>query len=185
LGISAIGIVIARGGLVPSKITALGIEFGESDQRALLRMLAAVVLYFLFAFVIYATSDFVIWRTTLGRAVATQTDYVPGTGLFWTLRDFAISRLSRSLEVLTNPEAIHEARALLAEQIGTFTLQRVEENGKVSYKANGMIDFFGDEAFTELSGAGARITRWRPRFGSVLGLQHDRYAPTGHPIRWK
>ena len=31
----------------------------------------------------------------------------------------------------------------------------------------------------------ARIIRWRPRFGSVLGLQHDPYAPTGHPIRWK
>jgi len=31
-------------------------------------------------------------------------------------------------ELLTNPKAIHEARALLAEQVGKFTLERVEEN---------------------------------------------------------
>ena len=72
------------------------------------------------------------------------------------LRTFAVSRLTRLRELLTNPGAIHEARALLAEQIGKFTLERVEENGKVSFKANGNIDFFGEEALTQLSGAGGQ-----------------------------
>jgi hypothetical protein len=69
LGVSAIGIVIAKSGLVPSKITALGIECGPSDQRALLKMFTAIVLYFLLAFVIYAISDLVAWRTSFHQAV--------------------------------------------------------------------------------------------------------------------
>ena len=59
-------------------------------------------------------------------------------------------------ELLTNPKAIHEARALLAEQVGKFTLERVEENGALSFKANGNIDFFGEEAFTRVGGAGGQ-----------------------------
>src|SRR5436190_12676227 len=82
----------------------------------------------------------------------------PGPGLLQEkleeLRTFAVSRLTRLRELLTNPGAIHEARVLLAEQIGKFTLERVEENGKVSFKANGNIDFFGEEAFTRVGGAG-------------------------------
>jgi site-specific DNA recombinase len=72
------------------------------------------------------------------------------------LRVFAISRLKRLRDVLTDPKAIHEARALLAERVGKFTLERISENGEVSFKANGEIDFFGEEAFTQLSGAGGQ-----------------------------
>jgi hypothetical protein len=72
------------------------------------------------------------------------------------LRTFAVSRLTRFRELLANPAAIHEARALLAEQIGNFTLERVQENGKISFKANGNIDFFGEEALTRVNGAGGQ-----------------------------
>ncbi len=72
------------------------------------------------------------------------------------LRAFAISRLDRLRDVLADPKAIHEARALLAERVGKFTLERVFENGEVSFKANGEMDFFGEEAFTRLSGAGGQ-----------------------------
>ena len=72
------------------------------------------------------------------------------------LQTFAVSRLARLRELLTNPKVIHEARALLAEQIGKFTLERVEENCKVSFKANGNIDFFGEEALTRMGGAGGQ-----------------------------
>ena len=47
LGASAIGIVIVKTGLVPSKISALGIEFSQTDQRSLLLAIAAVISYFL------------------------------------------------------------------------------------------------------------------------------------------
>jgi site-specific DNA recombinase len=72
------------------------------------------------------------------------------------LRTFAVSRLTRLRELLTNPAAIHEARALLAEQIGKFTLERVSDGGKISFKANGQIDFFGEEALTRVDGAGGQ-----------------------------
>ena len=72
------------------------------------------------------------------------------------LRTFAVLRLTRLRELLTNPAAIHEARALLAEQIGKFTLERSEEDGKVSFKANGNIDFFGEEVLTRVGGAGGQ-----------------------------
>jgi site-specific DNA recombinase len=72
------------------------------------------------------------------------------------LRTFAVARLTRLRELLPNPTAIHEARALLAEQIGKFKLERVEENGRVSFKANGNIDFFGEEVLTRVDGAGGQ-----------------------------
>ena len=62
LGVSAIGIIIAKSGLVPSKISALGIDFDRADQTAILRMLSGVAVYFLVAFVIYASSDLIAWR---------------------------------------------------------------------------------------------------------------------------
>jgi hypothetical protein len=64
-------------------------------------------------------------------------------------------------DVLAKPTAIHEARALLAQQIGKFTLERVSEGGKTSFKADGQIDFFGEDAFTHVDGAGGlnRTTR--------------------------
>ena len=69
LGVSALGIVIAKSGLVPSKINALGIEFDHADQRALLKMLSAIVTYFLIAFLIYAASDLVAWRIAFHHSV--------------------------------------------------------------------------------------------------------------------
>ena len=80
------------------------------------------------------------------------------------LRTFAVSRLNRLRELLTNPSAIHEARALLAEQIGKFTLERVSENGEISFKANGQIDFFGEEALHAWMVPGARIELATPAF---------------------
>ncbi len=43
-----------------------------------------------------------------------------------------------------------------------FTLERVDENGKVSFKANGNIDFFGEEALTRVGGAGGGKWTERP-----------------------
>jgi hypothetical protein len=60
-------------------------------------------------------------------------------------------------ELLADPKAIHEPRVLLAEQVGKFTMERLSENGEVSFKANRKIDFFGEEAFTQLSGAGGPV----------------------------
>ena len=50
------------------------------------------------------------------------------------LRTFAVARLTSLRELLAYPAAVHEARALLAEQIGKFTLEQVVEGGKLVSK---------------------------------------------------
>lgn len=70
LGVSAIGILMVETGLVPTKISALGIEFSLAERAALLKALAAVVIYFLAAFFLYAGSDFLAWRLSLYSAVS-------------------------------------------------------------------------------------------------------------------
>jgi len=62
MGVSIVGITIVKAGLVPSKISALGIEFQPVHQNSLLTILALINLYFLVAFVIYSVSDFLSWR---------------------------------------------------------------------------------------------------------------------------
>ena len=72
------------------------------------------------------------------------------------LRTLAVERLTQLRGLLTNPSAIHEARALLAEQVGKFTLERVQQDGKIVFRANGSIDFFGEDASTRVDGAGGQ-----------------------------
>jgi site-specific DNA recombinase len=65
------------------------------------------------------------------------------------LRTFAVSRLTDLRRLLAKPENIHEARAMLANQIGNITL--VPNEG--GYVAQGSVDFFGDTGL-RVSGAG-------------------------------
>jgi hypothetical protein len=66
---SAIGIIVARTGLIPTKITTLGIEFNAANLSSLLWVVAIIVGYFWFAFLIYSFSDVFSWRITLRTTV--------------------------------------------------------------------------------------------------------------------
>jgi CspA family cold shock protein len=68
LGISAIAITLVKVGLVPTKISALGIEFSSFDQQALVRATTVAIAYFVVAFAIYAVSDFFLWRKAFDKA---------------------------------------------------------------------------------------------------------------------
>jgi hypothetical protein len=74
LGVSIIGITIARTGLVPSKISALGVEFSQGDQKAVLGILGVVVGYFLIAFAIYSVADFIAWMSRRRDALQQSLD---------------------------------------------------------------------------------------------------------------
>lgn len=67
LGISLLGIALKEAGLVPSKISGLGIEFQSANQQALLSIVAIVIVYFLVAFIIYAASDYLAWRLAISK----------------------------------------------------------------------------------------------------------------------
>ena len=55
--VSFIGLLVSRVGLLPSKIEAFGAEFPSVDQRWLLFTCAALIVYFLLGFTIYAITD--------------------------------------------------------------------------------------------------------------------------------
>jgi len=66
---SILGITVVKTGFIPTKISALGIDFAKTDQNSLLLVLGSIILYFLIAFVIYGTSDFLMWRLTYSRVL--------------------------------------------------------------------------------------------------------------------
>ena len=65
LAASVVGVTMVKTGLVPEKISALGVELSKVNQRSLLIVLASMTLYFLIAFILYASSDFLAWRLSL------------------------------------------------------------------------------------------------------------------------
>jgi hypothetical protein len=62
LAASSIGILVSIAGLVPTRISALGVDLSLSQQRNFALVMALVVSYFLAAFVTYGLSDFFLWR---------------------------------------------------------------------------------------------------------------------------
>lgn len=69
LGVSMVAITLVKTGLVPSKISALGIEFTKTDQKSLLSIVALITAYFVVAFTIYALADFIAWRLAFRAAL--------------------------------------------------------------------------------------------------------------------
>ena len=83
LGISLLGIALVKAGLIPSKISGLGIEFQIADQQALLSIVASLIFYFFVAFISYAASDFLAWKLSISKqaiekAIASYEDDLHG-----------------------------------------------------------------------------------------------------------
>jgi hypothetical protein len=64
LTLGLLAIVVAKAHVVPTRISALGVEFTETNQKTLLVLTAAVLVYLLLEFAIYAFFD--IGRTGVG-----------------------------------------------------------------------------------------------------------------------
>ena len=61
LGISAISFLITKMSIVPTKISALGIELSETNQQSILGLLIVSMLYYFIGFIFYSSSDFYRW----------------------------------------------------------------------------------------------------------------------------
>ncbi len=59
---SIVGILVSSAGLVPTRISALGIDLSLREQGGFTLLVMFVVLYFLGTFVLYGTSDYFVWR---------------------------------------------------------------------------------------------------------------------------
>ena len=70
LGVSLLGIAMVKAGIVPKKISALGIDLELANQRALLYLVSFVTVYFILAFSIYAASDYIAWRKRVTKYYA-------------------------------------------------------------------------------------------------------------------
>jgi len=64
---NSLGFVMIKVGVIPTKISALGIEFSLSDQRALLAFTALLIGYFLISFLLYSATDLIAWRIAISR----------------------------------------------------------------------------------------------------------------------
>jgi hypothetical protein len=52
-----IGVLVAEVGLIPSKISALGIDFTGLEQANLLKLLFGITIYYIITFAIYSISE--------------------------------------------------------------------------------------------------------------------------------
>ncbi|MDZ7842163.1 MAG: hypothetical protein U5R46_15285 [Gammaproteobacteria bacterium] len=77
------GFLVSFAGIVPTKISAFGIELSTLDQKTFILLVAVVVFYFLIAFAVYGTSDLFIWRKKYQDYLEEVEKYVDG----WTEED--------------------------------------------------------------------------------------------------
>lgn len=59
---SVIAMAVAETGFVPTKISALGLEFSQADRGSMLWLVGAIVAFFLISFLVAAFGDFIAWR---------------------------------------------------------------------------------------------------------------------------
>lgn len=67
LGLSVVSLIVVKTGLIPTKISALGVELSITNQQSLLSLFSLVLCYFLTAFLIYGVSDFMGWHRAIRR----------------------------------------------------------------------------------------------------------------------
>ena len=134
LGISILSITLVKAGIVPTKLTALGVEFGKTDQQSLLWVLGLITLYFLIAFIIYASSDFLAWRLAFYQAfreslkaqdaAERKPSDLPSERLIEYERNFRMRLGNRVVFVLSGPASILRAifEFFLPVVVGIYTI---------------------------------------------------------------
>ena len=73
LGISMLSIAMTHAKLVPTKISALGVDFDQANQERFLLIIALVVGYYLLAFLIYGLADFSVWQLRFSEVAIKDT----------------------------------------------------------------------------------------------------------------
>jgi amino acid transporter len=80
---STVAILIAHVNLVPTRISALGLEFAPPAQASFVVITSLVVGYFIVAFATYAVADLFVWRKRYYDYLAAVEKESQG----WTLED--------------------------------------------------------------------------------------------------
>ncbi len=80
---SFVGLLISTAGLIPTRISAFGIELSAPQQNALTFAAVLIVAYFSLAFLAYAVPDWLVWRRK-------YQDHLEQAAIFninWSLKD--------------------------------------------------------------------------------------------------
>lgn len=72
--VSLMGFAVSWGGVLPEKITVLGIQLQSTDQKWLLTLVASVVLYSLIRFSLLALTDLTTWELNRVRSIHKELD---------------------------------------------------------------------------------------------------------------
>ena len=59
---SVIAIAVAKTGFIPTKISALGLEFSQADRGSMLWLIGAILAFFLISFMVSSVGDFMAWK---------------------------------------------------------------------------------------------------------------------------
>lgn len=73
--VSVVAIFISATGLIPTKISALGIEFSQANRESMLSVLGLVVTFLLVSFAVAASADFVAWRISFQVKAWNEADH--------------------------------------------------------------------------------------------------------------
>jgi hypothetical protein len=118
LGISVLGVALVKIPLVPEKLSTFGIEFARPNQQAFLTIYAAVVAYFLVAFLIYALTDFIAWRRSRVRRIQEYTRQQVASTV--SLGEAGVNMLTEERQRATQRGG--ECRALSSRGFASFRL---------------------------------------------------------------
>lgn len=80
---STAGVLVAKMGLIPARISVLGVEFSPPAQQAFISLMSLIVGYFILAFVFYGMADFFVWRKKYQNYLVTS----KSESLIWTQED--------------------------------------------------------------------------------------------------
>ncbi|MDR3579158.1 MAG: hypothetical protein P4L44_04240 [Oryzomonas sp.] len=100
--VSSIAITMIKTGLVPSKISALGVEFTTANQSSILNMIAYIIVYLLVAFAIYAFSDFVEWRVNFYKSIISSNEQELMATFAYNVEKSDVGELKKIIQNLKN-----------------------------------------------------------------------------------
>jgi hypothetical protein len=116
---SGLSIAIVLTGLLPTKISALGVDFTEANQTAILLILIAVIVYYLFSFGSTLYYDYKNWQRNINNEVADS--------VFNKLRDHSVSQRNLKSTIVN----LIEGRQVEVEEKLLHGVLNVSENKKI------------------------------------------------------
>jgi len=125
LAVSVTQLVVAVGGIIPSKIDALGVELSTGDASRLLGLLCAVQIYLLVAFWIYSAADLKAWAmdrervfsTSAAKLAGRHTNLAPEPGQDPEEFEFWLAKKSKEFAQLFRAEIDRHFRVLSARAV--------------------------------------------------------------------